>query len=121
MPCVSFSLSFGPFGWFADGLRGSLAFPLTVCRYSATGVVRTGDNMTALYALLDESDAGIFPEVEPVVRTTDPSPFSTCMFAILPSLTTSTAELSRASAQTLILQTRRQMCLRCSLHDVILH
>ena len=83
-----------------------------------------GDKMTDLYALLDECDAVILPEVEPIFRATGPFPFSACMFAILLPLTTSTldfncrtADPSRASAQILIFQTRYQMCLRCSSAD----
>jgi hypothetical protein len=103
------------------------------------------EKTTDLYALLDESDIVILPEVEPVFRATGQysalcktyskrgldaallEAWSKCVGSfsalrvrmVLGPLTTHTAGWSRASGQTPRSQIRCQTCLRCSRPGVI--
>lgn len=103
------------------------------------------EKATDLYALLDESDVVILPEVEPVFRATAQysalckmyskrgldaallEAWSKCVGSIsalrvrivFGPLTTHTTDWSRASGQTPRSQIRCQTCLDCSRHGVI--
>jgi len=100
------------------------------------------EKTTDLYALLEESDIIVLPEVEPVFRATSLCSALCKMYskrgddaALLEVwskcagssprlhasvlLTIGTADLSRESGQIPRFQTRYQICLRCSRHGAI--